>query len=99
MLELFCDVYRYRELIWVLALKELKVRYKRSTLGFVWALLHPLLGKERPAAGLNLQGEEVRQHERARNMHELNRFAAYLHGVAEHCGRRNCGDPRESRKR
>ena len=43
MLELFRDVYRYRELIWVLAIKELKVRYKRSTLGFVWALLHPLL--------------------------------------------------------
>ncbi len=43
MLELFRDAYRYRELLWVLALKELKVRYKRSTLGFVWALLHPFL--------------------------------------------------------
>ena len=43
MLELFRDSYRYREIIWVLAMKELKVRYKRSVLGFVWALLHPLL--------------------------------------------------------
>lgn len=43
MWELFRDGYRYRELIWILAIKELKVRYKRSTLGFVWALLHPLL--------------------------------------------------------
>lgn len=43
MLELFRDIYRHRELIWILALKELKVRYKRSTLGFLWALLHPLL--------------------------------------------------------
>ena len=43
MLELFRDIYRYRELIWILALKELKVRYKRSALGFLWALLHPLL--------------------------------------------------------
>ena len=43
MLELVRDVHRYRELIWVLASKELKVRYKRSILGFVWALLHPLL--------------------------------------------------------
>ncbi|MBI4466878.1 MAG: ABC transporter permease [Acidobacteria bacterium] len=43
MLELFRDTYRYRELIWILAVKELKVRYKRSVLGFFWALLHPLL--------------------------------------------------------
>lgn len=43
LLELIRDCYRYRTLIWLLAAKELKVRYKRSTLGFVWALLHPLL--------------------------------------------------------
>lgn len=43
MLELIRDTYRYRKLIWLLALKELKIRYSRSVLGFVWALLHPLL--------------------------------------------------------
>ncbi|HEX6504785.1 MAG TPA: ABC transporter permease [Terriglobales bacterium] len=43
MRELFTETYRYRELIWALALKELRVRYKRSVLGFVWALLNPLL--------------------------------------------------------
>ncbi len=43
MLQLFRDVYRYRELIWALALKELRVRYKRSVLGFLWALLNPLM--------------------------------------------------------
>jgi ABC-type polysaccharide/polyol phosphate export permease len=32
-----------RELIWALAMKELHVRYKRSALGFLWALLNPLL--------------------------------------------------------
>jgi ABC-type polysaccharide/polyol phosphate export permease len=42
MLELIKDITRYHELIWVLALKELRVRYKRSTLGFLWALLNPL---------------------------------------------------------
>lgn len=31
------------ELIWALALKELRIRYKRSALGFLWALLNPLL--------------------------------------------------------
>jgi ABC-2 type transport system permease protein len=41
--ELVRETYRYRELIWALALKELKVRYKRSVLGFLWALLNPAL--------------------------------------------------------
>jgi ABC-type polysaccharide/polyol phosphate export permease len=43
MLELVRDTYRYRELIWALASKELKIRYKRSALGFLWALLNPAL--------------------------------------------------------
>ncbi len=43
MIELVRDTYRYRELIWALALKELKIRYKRSVLGFLWALLNPAL--------------------------------------------------------
>jgi len=43
MTELVRDTYRYRELIWALALKELKIRYKRSVLGFLWALLNPAL--------------------------------------------------------
>jgi lipopolysaccharide transport system permease protein len=43
MTELIRDTYRYRELIWALALKELTLRYKRSFLGFVWALLNPML--------------------------------------------------------
>ena len=41
--ELVRETYRYRELIWALALKELKIRYKRSVLGFLWALLNPAL--------------------------------------------------------
>src|SRR5437588_373041 len=43
MTELLRDTVRYRELIWALALRELKVRYKRSVLGFLWALLNPAL--------------------------------------------------------
>jgi ABC-type polysaccharide/polyol phosphate export permease len=41
--DLVRDSYRYRELIWALALRELKIRYKRSLLGFLWALLNPAL--------------------------------------------------------
>jgi ABC-type polysaccharide/polyol phosphate export permease len=43
MIQLLRDTVRYRELIWALALKELKIRYKRSVLGFMWALLNPAL--------------------------------------------------------
>lgn len=43
MRELIAETYRYRELIWALTAKELKVRYKRSVLGFLWALLNPAL--------------------------------------------------------
>jgi ABC-type polysaccharide/polyol phosphate export permease len=43
MRQLFREIYAYRELIWALALKELRVRYKRSVLGFFWALLNPAL--------------------------------------------------------
>jgi ABC-type polysaccharide/polyol phosphate export permease len=43
MRQLMSEMYQNRELIWALALKELRVRYKRSALGFLWALLNPLL--------------------------------------------------------
>jgi ABC-2 type transport system permease protein len=43
LIKLVRDTLRYRELIWALAIKELKVRYKRSVLGFLWALLNPAL--------------------------------------------------------
>ena len=43
MYQLIKEIVEYRELIWALALKELRIRYKRSFLGFLWALLNPLL--------------------------------------------------------
>jgi ABC-2 type transport system permease protein len=43
LIELIRSTLHYRELIWALALKELKLRYKRSVLGFLWALLNPAL--------------------------------------------------------
>src|ERR1700733_9142945 len=41
-LHLIRTIYKNWELIWTLALKELRVRYKRSVLGFLCALLNPL---------------------------------------------------------
>jgi len=37
------ELWRYRELIAFLALRDLKVRYKQSALGAAWAVLQPLL--------------------------------------------------------
>jgi len=37
------ELYRHRELIENLVVRDLKVRYKNSVLGFVWSLLNPLL--------------------------------------------------------
>lgn len=36
-------LYRYRDLIWALVLRDLKVRYRRSAIGFIWTMLQPLL--------------------------------------------------------
>jgi lipopolysaccharide transport system permease protein len=38
----FAELWRYRELLYFLALRELKVRYKQTALGVAWAVLQPL---------------------------------------------------------
>ena len=43
MLQHLRDLVYYRELIWNLTVRELRVRYKNSVLGFFWGLLNPLL--------------------------------------------------------
>lgn len=37
------DLFRYRFLIWNMVVRDLKIRYKRSVLGFIWVTLNPLL--------------------------------------------------------
>lgn len=37
------DLWRYRELFQVLALRDLSVRYKQTVIGVVWALIRPVL--------------------------------------------------------
>lgn len=36
-------LFEYRDLVWTLVARDLKVRYRRSILGFVWTMLQPLL--------------------------------------------------------
>jgi lipopolysaccharide transport system permease protein len=37
------DLWRYRELFYFMAWRDILVRYKRMTIGFAWAILRPLL--------------------------------------------------------
>jgi ABC-type polysaccharide/polyol phosphate export permease len=37
------ELYRFRELLWILVLRDLKVRYKNSALGFAWSLINPAI--------------------------------------------------------
>ena len=39
----FLELWRFRELIYCLAWRDLKVRYKQTVLGIAWAVLQPLL--------------------------------------------------------
>jgi lipopolysaccharide transport system permease protein len=43
MIKRIAELYRYRELIRNLVIRDLKVRYKNSVLGILWSLLNPLL--------------------------------------------------------
>jgi lipopolysaccharide transport system permease protein len=37
------ELYRYRDLFYTIACRDIKVRYKQSAMGFLWALLMPIL--------------------------------------------------------
>jgi lipopolysaccharide transport system permease protein len=36
------DIWRYRELLWVLGMRDVRVRYKQAGFGVAWALIQPL---------------------------------------------------------
>lgn len=38
------ELWAYRELLWVLTIRDVKVRYKQTVLGAAWAILRPLVG-------------------------------------------------------
>jgi ABC-type polysaccharide/polyol phosphate export permease len=37
------ELYKYRELLYMVAYRDIKVRYKQSAMGFLWAILMPVL--------------------------------------------------------
>ncbi|MEW6202678.1 MAG: ABC transporter permease, partial [bacterium] len=43
MLNSIRELFRYRELLYFLTLREIKVRYKQTIMGILWAVLQPLV--------------------------------------------------------
>ncbi len=43
MIEALREVYRHRDLLYMLTWREMKIRYKQSVMGFLWALLMPIV--------------------------------------------------------
>jgi lipopolysaccharide transport system permease protein len=43
MVENLRELYRYRELLYMITYRDLKVRYKQSAMGLLWAILMPIL--------------------------------------------------------
>lgn len=39
----FLEIYRYREVLFSILWRELKLKYKRTSLGYFWSLLNPVL--------------------------------------------------------
>jgi len=40
---MFREIYQYRNLLWMLTLRDIKIRYKQTVMGFLWAIFMPLL--------------------------------------------------------
>jgi ABC-2 type transport system permease protein len=43
MIERIKDLWVHRELLWNMTVKELRVKYKRSVLGFLWSFMNPII--------------------------------------------------------
>lgn len=37
------ELWAYRELLWVLSMRDVKIRYKQTILGFAWAIIQPFM--------------------------------------------------------
>jgi lipopolysaccharide transport system permease protein len=40
---MFREIYQYRNLLWMLTLRDIKIRYKQTVMGFLWAVFMPLM--------------------------------------------------------
>ena len=52
------EVYRYREVLYNLLARDLKLRYKHTALGYVWSLLNPILQLMRRQSLIDIVGQK-----------------------------------------
>ena len=43
MLRILKEIFEYRDLLWMLTLRDIKIRYKQTMMGFVWAIFMPII--------------------------------------------------------
>jgi lipopolysaccharide transport system permease protein len=53
------ELWHYRELLWILALRDIKVRYKQTVLGAAWAVIQPFMLMVGFTLLANLSGHKV----------------------------------------
>lgn len=40
---MFKEILKYRDLLWMLTLRDIRIRYKQAAMGFLWAIFMPLI--------------------------------------------------------
>jgi len=40
---MFKEIFKYRDLLWMLTLRDIKIRYKQAVMGFLWAIFMPTI--------------------------------------------------------
>ena len=43
MKQMFQEIFQYRDLLWMLTLRDIKIRYKQAVMGFIWAVFMPIV--------------------------------------------------------
>lgn len=40
---MFKEIVKYRDLLWMLTLRDIRIRYKQAAMGFIWAIFMPII--------------------------------------------------------
>ena len=43
MIEMIREIMKYRDLLWMLTLRDIRIRYKQAAMGFLWAIFMPII--------------------------------------------------------
>ncbi len=43
MIEMIREIIKYRDLLWMLTLRDIRIRYKQAAMGFLWAIFMPVI--------------------------------------------------------